>query len=651
MEQRYPIKNASPAKRRNKLEQLNISDKELEGSLDLTSFTNLKKLYCNDNKLTSLKLNNLVKLETIICSNNQLVNLEISGSNNLEYLDGKINHLNDLNSLLSNLNPPKLKQLYLRDNNFLSSDLTPLCKFTNLEHLELSNNYQTSNNNDFYKSLKPLQGLSKLESLYIIDSTSDRNVYYSSNKKDGPVRGQIKQLISSLKEDWKNIHSDFTSEMQKDIIAMGKIKEGQEVNVNSLDIPEKDKVFLGTFQKIQRDEEDKKIDQERVLNNMESSENIEYSNENYSKNTRINIKDLSIIEKGLEGELDLSDFINLERLFCSKNKLTELEIANCPKLKMIFCYDNNLASLDLSKNTNLTSIYCDNNKLVNLDVNNQITDLDTQNCPLLKKEKIIWTNNISSKGLQGSLKLEDFPNLEKIKCDGNKITHLEIINCPSLKEIDCGNNQLTELNIKNYPDLKVLHCGSNLLRNLDLSKNKNLEELSIMNNNFVKQDLSFLSHLINLKKLYLGNTNIDYLLKERVEQGVYNNFIGSLEPLKNLNKLEKLDIKNTDIDSGLEYLPDNVKEFSCSADGREGAKVGKIYEELIIYGLSLKALKEAYYPELEIIRKTQSGNRLTIVPSIPDELIKVRKSKNKEIYDLEATNYFEVSLRDKRPFS
>jgi len=39
-----------------------------------------------------------------------------------------------------------------------------------------------------------------------------------------------------------------------------------------------------------------------------------------------------------------------------------------------------------------------------------------------------------------------------------------------------------------------------------------------------------------------------------------------------LNKLKLLDIRNTDIDNGLEYLPDSLKEFYCSADQRKGAK-------------------------------------------------------------------------------
>jgi hypothetical protein len=51
-----------------------------------------------------------------------------------------------------------------------------------------------------------------------------------------------------------------------------------------------------------------------------------------------------------------------------------------------------------------------------------------------------------------------------------------------------------------------------------------------------------------LKDLYLGN----------------NKFYGSLEYLKDLRVLKCLDITDTDIDSGLEYLPESVEYFGCS---------------------------------------------------------------------------------------
>ena len=84
--------------------------------------------------------------------------------------------------------------------------------------------------------------------------------------------------------------------------------------------------------------------------------------------------------------------------------------------------------------------------------------------------------------------------------------------------------------------------------------------------------MSFLGHLFNLKAIGLGNGN-----EKRISQGIYNHFIGSLKSLQNMNNLEILDISNTDLDSGLEYLPDSVETFFCSADIKKDAEVQHIY--------------------------------------------------------------------------
>jgi hypothetical protein len=82
-----------------------------------------------------------------------------------------------------------------------------------------------------------------------------------------------------------------------------------------------------------------------------------------------------------------------------------------------------------------------------------------------------------------------------------------------------------------------------------------------LNNNNLNQDLSFLKDLVDLKESYLGN----------------NKFCGSLKFLKDLRKLETLNISDTDIDSGLEYLPDSLKGFNCSAEEKKDAKCQNIY--------------------------------------------------------------------------
>src|SRR5436853_5805579 len=62
---------------------------------------------------------------------------------------------------------------------------------------------------------------------------------------------------------------------------------------------------------------------------------------------------------------------------------------------------------------------------------------------------------------------------------------------------------------------------------------------------------------------------------------VYNRFVGSLEPLKNMSKLEVLSIYNTNIDSGLEYLPDSLEVFYCAASKKEPINKVRIIEQIL----------------------------------------------------------------------
>jgi Leucine-rich repeat (LRR) protein len=194
--------------------------------------------------------------------------------------------------------------------------------------------------------------------------------------------------------------------------------------------------------------------------------------------------------------------------------------------------------------------------------------------PSYEKNNII-SLNIDAKNLEGELKLEGFGNLEEINCSLNILTDLQIIDSPNLKKINCEYNLLKKLDFRNFPKLEVLVGNNNSLTDLDLSKNKNLRELDMMDNNFSQQDLSIFSHLVNLEKLLLGNWRM-YQTKE----DFYNRFNGSLKILEKLTKLEKLDIRNTDINSGLEYLSDSVKFFCCSLNIRDNAGVRKIFNSL-----------------------------------------------------------------------
>jgi hypothetical protein len=131
---------------------------------------------------------------------------------------------------------------------------------------------------------------------------------------------------------------------------------------------------------------------------------------------------------------------------------------------------------------------------------------------------------------------------------------------------------------------------------VNLPNPEKLKHLTLANNNISQQDLSVFSKFVNVTHLFIGNDGED-----KIKQGIYNRWTGSLEPLKNLTKLKKLCIESTDIDSGLEFLPDSLNEAQydsdtgnsakgrvyCSPKKRPGSKVAKIKEQLKPYGYNL----------------------------------------------------------------
>jgi hypothetical protein len=188
--------------------------------------------------------------------------------------------------------------------------------------------------------------------------------------------------------------------------------------------------------------------------------------------------------------------------------------------------------------------------------------------PQNQRKEIIGLQ-INQMNFHGTLDLFDFANLNKLSCDYNNLTSLNLNNCSKLKKIDCSGNQLINLDLSSCPNLVDLTCSNNNLINLTLPKNaSSLKKLDLSGNDF-NQNLSFLKEAVGLEDLYLYN----------------NRFTGSLEPLKEMERLEHLVITDTDLDSGLEYLPNNIKNFYYStSEKRPESKVKAIEQELKKFG-------------------------------------------------------------------
>jgi hypothetical protein len=219
----------------------------------------------------------------------------------------------------------------------------------------------------------------------------------------------------------------------------------------------------------------------------------------------------------------------------------------------------------------------------------------------------LWISDLS-----GSLKLEGFVNLERLDCANNQLTNLDLSDCGNLKLLWCwGNQQL--------PNLDFLNT---------LKNSEKLVKICISNNNFSKSDLTPFSKFVNLEELDLGNNN-------------NNNFTGSLEPLAGLVKLKTLSINSTDIDSGLEYLPESVEDFSCS-----GVKV--IEEEINKSGGKLSFWRVAYQKAKEAEeRLRQAEEKRIITLLIPVEKLSTAQRDIKKF--LEKWNKEKLDkLRDKQ---
>jgi hypothetical protein len=118
----------------------------------------------------------------------------------------------------------------------------------------------------------------------------------------------------------------------------------------------------------------------------------------------------------------------------------------------------------------------------------------------------------------------------------------------------------------------------------------------VINGNNLHQDLFFLKEAVNLEELYLSN----------------NKLYGSLKYLKKMKKLKKLDIGDTDIDSGLEHLPDSIEYFNCSVDKRKDAKCKTIYE--LLESLKGKSFSQKLYrthPNATLTSKMIDTNEIT----------------------------------------
>ncbi len=275
--------------------------------------------------------------------------------------------------------------------------------------------------------------------------------------------------------------------------------------------------------------------------------------DNYVVTADINtIKTLDVSGKNISNLLGIEDFVGLDSLNCSSNKLSSLDISNIIGLKNLSCFSNYLKELDVQSNTSLIRLSCGDNKLSTLDVSkntnlvqlvcngNALTELDvSENLELL-------ILNCNSNHIAGSgLDLSKNTKLVQLFCSNNKLTTIDVTANTALEEIVCASNYLSGLNVLNNAALVKLDCSLNYLTSLDVSGNVNLEELNC-NTNQIKS-LNFSLNTL-LRSLSCDNNQLTSL-------NVTSN--DSLRTISvSTNKLKDLNITDNQL----------LNELSCSGN-------------------------------------------------------------------------------------
>jgi hypothetical protein len=302
------------------------------------------------------------------------------------------------------------------------------------------------------------------------------------------------------------------------------------------------------------------------------------------------------LNQQLEGVLDCSEYKSLERIFISSSiDSSKLEIKK-GSWKAYWGKSETQIFSCMPAQTWLDENYPKNGTCVRQEF--ERTEHESNHEDFGKTREEIKELDIRSeyetpeknKSLEGELDLSDFKNLEELRCSLNCLTNLKLNNCLKLRKIVCYNNQLATLDLGNLAELEELQCSDNYLTQITYPTNpKKITNLDINSNNINSSDLTIFSEFENLERLEIGNWD-----KTKINQGIYNRFYGSLEPLKDLNKLEKLYIHNTDIDSGWEYLPEsiNIRDFYYSADERPESKVKELRNLWKYCGEDVKKYRE-----------------------------------------------------------
>lgn len=403
---------------------LDVTSQRIANLKGIEYFTNLRRLYCNDNKLKTLDLSGNAELQQVYCSSNKLEQLNLSGNSQMRIVECNDNE--NLTTLDVSSNQ-YLKILRCRNNNLSKLDLSNNpdleilnCNDNKLPELDLSNNKkleELSCANNLLKKLdvsnrsslkKVICNDNQLVRLDINNNGSMTTLYASNNQLTSlNLTGtyitykKIENNVCTVPAN-KCVRIIYLDDLAGDFDKTNvRSIDGGEIKGNTIEVDLYSNqvtyyYFCGNGDTIGF----------KILLDWVGEETDVAINENYFPDA--NFRDyVSKLDGRIDGRRDGA----LDR---KESALTEVDISNLTirdlegikyftELEKLDCTKNKLWDLNLSRNTKLKQLHCENNILAQLNLENQV-DLEFLDC----------SNNRLT-----CLNLPSMPNLKEFKADGN----------------------------------------------------------------------------------------------------------------------------------------------------------------------------------------------------------------------------------------
>ena len=630
------------------IQRLRISGKNISDLTGIQSFSNLKKILCNSNVLTTIDFSANLNLQQIDCSSNNFVSLTINGLSFLDtlkvYPNTSLQNLTVTNnpllttltlgsdfgsiSSLVNLNCSHnaLTSLSVFNNGYPFTNLTTVdCSYNQLTTLPLNiaiTNLNISNNlfTTFTISKPNLTTLNvsnnNLTTLDVYDCGNLSSLQYSGNPNLN-VLGITNTNITTLSvHDLNNLQT----------FNCGFNTSGVGTPLTSLEIynlPSLINFNCGGS-----------TITDLVIANFPNLTNINYGNNPNINLTLSNLPLITNYSTSVGNSININNMPNLSLLTFNNNynfsdNFDTIYIDNNNLLSTINFTQNTISQFQITNSQNLTTFNfrciqttpydLSLNALPNLtNVRLDIKDncnLILTNLPLLYQIEIIGVTTFN---------FHDLPQLYRIKSQQSILTGFTLNNLPSLYELKLDNNAITSLNLHDLPNLYTVDVSDNDILSTSLINLPALHDMDFDYNLYPQTNAVYtFSNLPNLYSLSFINTSVDSI------------------NLNNLNAFHDFSISSNSNISNLDFnnLPSlyNVEIIQCSTLNSILFQNLNSFYKLKIYNTAIQGINLSNLPilyDVEITNHNNIPNNTFILSNLPS-LFKLNLSFN----DLKTFNF------------